>query len=120
MEASFHYHGPIAKTDDPKCVTCVAMRTKECPTHQKGYAEGCAHCVAAKGGPCQAHWGLEAALKGHAPNVSEDAKDEFEDASARLLKQATSSKASGINANFRVGYEEATQQYEYVVSSRTY
>jgi hypothetical protein len=76
--------------------------------------------VAAKGGECQAHWGLEAALKGHAPNVSEDAADEFNDASERLLKQAKASKNTGINASFRASYEDATCNYEYVISARTY
>lgn len=64
MEWSFRYSGPLARTDDRDCPVCTAAATKRCREH--GTSEpGCAKCAAAGGAGCQAHQGLEAALKGH-------------------------------------------------------
>ncbi len=119
MEASFHYHGPVTAVDNRECVTCNARSTKKCPTHG-GFQEGCAHCAATRGAPCQAHWGLKAALDAHKPNVSEDAMDAYEDASERVTKVATTSKDATIFADFRVSYDERAKLYEYLVTARTH
>lgn len=93
QEWGFHYAGPIVATPDMGCVTCVAASTKKCPTHGTGYADGCAHCTAAKGtGPCQAHWGLKAALDFASSNegiIDADAKTDFEMAKAAVLAETT-------------------------------
>jgi hypothetical protein len=58
---AFHYAGPLFDEPDFSCVTCLAGKQKKCPSHGTGYAQGCAHCLAAQGGACHAHWGLDAA-----------------------------------------------------------
>ncbi len=65
MEWSFHYSGPKEPEMNYKCVTCLAGKTKECPTHGTRFENACAHCKAAQGGPCHGHWGIAAALDGH-------------------------------------------------------
>lgn len=65
VEYAFRYSGPIQPEPHPRCVTCDATRKKECPTHGTSFTKGCAHCDAAQGGPCQAHWGLKAAMDHH-------------------------------------------------------
>jgi len=87
MEWGFNYSGPREPITDPRCTTCKAGQIQECPTHAKGFALGCAHCVAAQGGPCHGHWGLEAALK--ACPVSEDAKNDFETVRSLILSEPT-------------------------------
>lgn len=76
MEWSFHYAGPRAPSTDYECATCLAQKTKKCPTHGTAFVTACAHCQAAQGGPCRANWGLEAALAAHpAPTDELGAKD---------------------------------------------
>jgi hypothetical protein len=93
QEWGFHYAGPVAAAPNMNCVTCRAAETKECPTHAKGYADGCAHCAAAKGtGPCQAHWGLKAALDFAGSNpaiIDVDSKGDFELAKELVLAETT-------------------------------
>ena len=92
MEWSFHYHGPREPRMDYKCVTCLASKTEECPTHGKAPPpEGCAHCLAAAGGPCQAHWGIQAALDAHV--VEDDAKADFALAKAFVESEMASCTA---------------------------
>jgi len=91
MEWGFHYAGPREKTINPKCLTCLAGLQKECPTHATNFTESCAHCKVAKGGPCQAHWGLEAALGAYSPDDAES-KVDYEFAKVLVLAEAPSAR----------------------------
>lgn len=66
MHWSFYYAGPIEPTQDANCTTCLATLQKKCPAHGTSATESCAHCAAAKGAPCHAHWGVKRALEEHA------------------------------------------------------
>lgn len=92
FEWGFHYAGPLAPTSDRRCVTCNAKASGECPSHEKRFMLGCAHCVAAQGGECQAHWGLDAALAHfEAPAtgaLTEEARADYEAAKSLLLLDA--------------------------------
>jgi len=91
MEWGFHYAGPREKTINPKCLTCLAGLQKECPTHATSFTDSCAHCKVAKGGPCQAHWGLEAALSAYSPEDGES-KADYEFAKVLVLGEAPSTR----------------------------
>jgi hypothetical protein len=120
MDCSFHYHGPVEATPDDDCVTCESFRKKKCVTHDKAFTKGCAHCESAQGAPCQAHWGLDAALSGHAKNIPADSVDEYEDAAARTLKAAKATGKPRVRADFRANLDPTTSTYEYFVSVRTH
>jgi hypothetical protein len=122
MECHFNYQGPIAPYDDPRCTTCHAGHTKECPTHGKGFALGCAHCATAQGAPCQAHWGLEAALKASESGGEDEASDAaFADMAdkVRAVAKAMTAKSGQIRAHFRANIDPSTNTCEYFVSVRT-
>jgi hypothetical protein len=107
MEWSFYYEGPREPETNFKCVTCLAGKTGECPTHGKNFdqdgAENCAHCLAAKGGPCHAHWGLAAALEHHPIDAS--SRDDWEKAisfvEAELAKMPPSSEKKTVKMKLR-------------------
>lgn len=99
MEWSFNYHGPRLAKPDPRCATCGAEATKDCPTHRQGYALGCAHCAAAQGKGCQAHWGLEAAIL--ACPVAEDAKGDFGLVKSLILGEPTIENAEKVIVTVR-------------------
>lgn len=118
MEWAFHYSGPRDPAADPRCQTCRAALTKECPTHAKGFAEGCAHCDAAKGGPCRGHWGLEAALADHANNVEEEARSDYEAASVLVLAEPAHPKALGVSVDMRGSRIAGLREYAISVRPR--
>ena len=89
MEWGFHYAGPREKTINPKCLTCLAGLQKECPTHATNFTDSCAHCKVAKGGPCQGHWGLSAALDAYSPEDG-PSKSDYEFAKNLVLAEPAS------------------------------
>lgn len=63
FEWAFHYAGPLESLADSRCITCRSAQAAEClAEHGKRPMTGCAHCHAAQGGGCHAHWGLASAL----------------------------------------------------------
>lgn len=92
FEWGFNYSGPREARVEPGCVTCAAGTTQRCPTHGENYAKNCAHCASAQGKPCQAHWGLEAALEGHRANVEPDALADYDLAANMILAEGPSKK----------------------------
>lgn len=87
MEWSFHYDGPVNFEDSRRCATCQAKALTECPTHGKQFADGCAHCDAAKGAPCRSHWGVKAALEAHPVPVAPKAAADWTCAKDRVLAE---------------------------------
>jgi hypothetical protein len=118
LDCQFHFHGSVAPVDHPECVTCLALRSKKCPTHGLGYAKGCAHCASAQGAACQAHWGLDAALKAHKADVNEESKGAYDDAAGKILAAVKMAPKATVFADFRASFDPTTSLYEYFVSVR--
>lgn len=96
QEWGFHYAGPREPSPDMNCTTCRAGATKECPTHGRMFANGCAHCASAQGSPCQWHWGLKAALDAHHANVDGDSLADYEAAVALVLGEGAGKKKNVV------------------------
>jgi len=101
MEWSFHYSGPREPEQNLRCVTCLAGAQKACPTHGETWNKECAHCMSAQGGPCQAHWGLEAALDAHAPHVPEAALEDYARAVKILLEEPPHPSRKNLSVTMR-------------------
>jgi hypothetical protein len=105
-----------------ECTTCVAGQTKKCPTHGAGYADGCAHCTAAKGSLCQAHWGLKNALDfagGNPEIIGPESKPDFETAKAIVLAEVT--KKPNLRVTMRgSGDLESTDAREVHIEMQAY
>jgi len=111
----FHYDGPVDPAEDYDCVTCLAGKRKRCPTHGTPDA-GCAHCRAAAGHPCQAHWGIRAAFAAHESCVSERSKSDYAAARA-LVESELASAGRAVSVDMRgSGSLEDTGSREFFVA----